>query len=299
MLSSYKNFKKFAVGNKKLRILCDDEIKKIQCILLDMMDDIDTICRRENLVYFICGGTAIGAVRNGGYIPWDEDLDLCMPRQDYDRLAVLINEEMSSKYWVQNINLDRQYDLNFMKIRKKGTKYEEIFESEIDKAGLFIDIFPIENTYNNPIRRSVHGTGSYILLLITSCVRMNLKYKRLMCYVSDNTQMTRMVKIKSFIGKIFSFIPLYKWLTITEKWLSKCNDKTSRYVTIPSGRGHFWGELYERNKFFPAKDINFETRRYMIMREPDHYLSKLDGDYMTVPPIEKRERHTVVNIQID
>lgn len=299
MLESYQRFKDLASHSQKLRPLTESEIKRIQQILLDMMDDLDKLCREENLTYFICGGTAIGAVRHQGYIPWDEDLDLCMPRKDYNRLAYLVKERLSDKYWVQNICFKTNYDLNFMKIRKKGTRYIELLESDKSCAGVFIDIFPIENTYNNPFLRLCHGGISNLLLLISSCVRIHTKYDTLTEYAQESHSLLRLVWTKNIIGFLCSFFSLEHWLQITEKWLSKCKDETSRYITIPSGRGHYFGELYLRRSFFPPKNIVFEHRNYYIMRIPDHYLSILYGDYMTIPPKEKRERHMVVDICIE
>ncbi|MGN0298942.1 MAG: phosphorylcholine transferase LicD [Lachnospiraceae bacterium] len=299
MLESYQLLKNMASQSQKLRPLSETDIKKIQKILLDMMDDLDYLCREEGLTYFICGGTAIGAVRHHGYIPWDEDLDLCMPRKDYDRFALLVKERLSDKYWVQNICFHTGYDLNFMKIRKKGTRYVELLESDESCAGVFIDIFPIENTYNNPILRFGHGCIADLLLLISSCVRIHSKYQKLTEYVHEDRSALQLIQLKSKIGFLFSFFSLDKWLQITESWLSRCHNDRSRYITIPSGRGHFFGELYCRSAFFPPKDISFEKRHYYIMKIPDHYLSMLYGDYMTIPPVEKRERHMVVDINIE
>lgn len=299
MLESYQRFKELASHSTRLRALDEAEIKQIQQVLLEMMDDLDKLCKQENLVYFICGGTAIGAVRHKGYIPWDEDLDLCMPRRDYIRLAQLVRERLSDKYWVQNICFHDNYDLNFMKIRKKGTRYVELFESNEECAGIFIDIFPIENTYDNPVLRWIHGCGADFLLLISSCVRIHSKYKKLLNYASGTTDLIGLLWLKNLIGIACSFFSLEKWLDITENWLSKCKDSNSRYITIPSGRGHFFGELYYRKAFFPPKNILFENRKYYIMKVPDHYLSILYGDYMTIPPKEKRERHSVVELSLN
>lgn len=299
MLESYQLLKDMASHSQKLHPLSETDIKKIQKVLLDMMDDLNQLCREEGLTYFICGGTAIGAVRHHGYIPWDEDLDLCMPRKDYDRLAYLVRERLSDKYWVQNICFQTNYDLNFMKVRKKGTRYVELLESDESCAGVFIDIFPIENTYNNPILRLLHGGISNFLLLISSCVRIHSKYQKIKDYAHENHNALRLVWLKSKIGFLFSFFSLEQWLQITESWLSNCKNENSRYITIPSGRGHYFGELYCRNAFFPPKDISFENRYYCIMKIPDHYLSILYGDYMTIPPVEKRERHMVVDIKIE
>ena len=93
MLETNVMFRKFAIGNTKLRELSDQDIKGIQAILLETLSDFDTVCRENNLCYFLAGGSALGSERHKGFIPWDEDLDIGMPRKDYNRLAELFLEK--------------------------------------------------------------------------------------------------------------------------------------------------------------------------------------------------------------
>ena len=298
MLETNTLFRKLAIGNHKLRELSDEDVKAVQHILLDMLTDLDELCRKNGLSYFICGGTALGAVRHKGFIPWDEDIDISLPRKDYDKLAKLVKEQYADKYWVQNINDTRKYDLNFMKIRKKGTTYVEMFETEEDKAGVFIDIFPIENSYDNPLRRRIHGLWVEFLLLCASCVRISKKEKMLEEYF-DQRKVKKVVKFKSFIGKCLSFYSVQKWCRIVENAASSCKKENTKYITIPSGRKHYFGEMYTRTSFFPPKEIEFEGRRFYTMSNPDEYLTKLFGDYMRVPKEEERERHSIVKLDLE
>lgn len=87
MLKTFAYFKKFANQNEKLRVLSEQDIHDVQQALLGMMDDFDALCRRNGLQYFLTGGSALGAVRHHGFIPWDEDIDIIMPRADFDRLT--------------------------------------------------------------------------------------------------------------------------------------------------------------------------------------------------------------------
>ena len=297
MLETNVLFRKSAIHNSKLKQLSDSDIREVQLALLDMLKDLDYVCRKYHLNYCLCGGSALGAVRHGGYIPWDDDIDVDMPRKDYDRLERLMIREFGDKYWVQNIKSSPAYDLSFMKIRKKGTRFVEIFESEPEYAGLFLDIYPIENTYNHPVLRFCQGMIVQTLLFCASCVRIHQKEKILLDYMSES-KIRRVIKIKNWLGKKLGIFPMWKWLLFVEKWASRCKDENSRYIVIPSGRKHFWGELYKREVFFPFRQVSFEAYEFWIMNQPEVYLTKLFGDYMYIPSENEREKHSVAELDL-
>jgi len=120
MLETNALVRRLSINNSKLLTLSDENIKDIQAVLLDMMADFDAFCRKNGLSYFLCGGSALGAQRHGGFIPWDDDMDVAMPRADYDRMRDLFLAEYGDRYWVQALNDGGNYDLPFMKLAKKA-----------------------------------------------------------------------------------------------------------------------------------------------------------------------------------
>ncbi len=297
MLETNVMFRKFAIGNTKLRELSDQDIKGIQAILLETLSDFDTVCRENNLCYFLAGGSALGAERHKGFIPWDEDLDIGMPRKDYNRLAELFLEKYEDKYWLQSIERSQTYDLTFMKIRRKNTRYVELFETEPEHAGIFADIYPLENVPDNKIARFFHGAISDFLYLCCSCVRVRTKKERFLEYLDDKKAI-RLIKIKAFLGWCLGFFSLHKWCTLADRWSQKCKNDNSKLVSYPCGRKHYFGEICTRASFLPVKETAFENKMFFTMSNPDEYLKGLYGNYMDIPPEDKRERHTILELKL-
>lgn len=124
--------------NKKLR--------ELQLCELEVLKEFVRVCEQLGLRYYLVGGTLLGAVRHGGFIPWDDDIDVAMPREDYDRFAVLAPPLLGQEYFCQDNKMDGEYYLSYAKIRKKGTfVYEERFKDSRFEKGVFIDIFPLDD----------------------------------------------------------------------------------------------------------------------------------------------------------
>jgi lipopolysaccharide cholinephosphotransferase len=119
-----------------------NELQKKQ---LEILKEFDRVCRENNLTYFANGGTCIGAIRHNGFIPWDDDVDVMMPREDYEKLLKLQNPWSDSKYFLQTFRTDKHYVLNFAKLRDSSTTYlESLFYNIRQNHGVWIDIFPLD-----------------------------------------------------------------------------------------------------------------------------------------------------------
>ena len=126
---------------KNIELTADqrDALKNTQ---LELLDEFKMFCEKHNLTFYLFGGTLLGAIRHKGFIPWDDDIDVCMPRKDYDRFCLLYQE--NDKYFLQNTKSDKYYFYHFSKLLKKGTIYDEYFTQRLkSKKAVFIDIFPL------------------------------------------------------------------------------------------------------------------------------------------------------------
>ena len=248
---------------------------KMQDKLFDMFKIFHKICAKNNIKYYMLGGTMLGAIRHQDFIPWDDDMDIGMLREDYDRLANLPANE-----WPDNITLNfpikqPNYTYSFAKlIDNSTTLIEDIGEGVIQ--GIYIDIFPLDGAGNSWEFVKFHNRiiGALISILHIS----NL-------YNYDKKTMLKRIVIK--------LIKLLK----TSVWL-KLIDLTLRYKTVRSSRyiGNFlgaWGikEIMDKNCYGEPTLYRFRDCKFYGPEKYHEYLSSLYGNYMQLPPMEKRKSH--------
>lgn len=121
-------------------------MEKLRIIEVDILDEVVRICNKYDINYYLAYGTLIGAVRHKGFIPWDDDIDIWMFREDYDRFAKIAEKELSEKYYYQDWHKEKEYPYNFAKVRLNDTV---VLQKPITKLnihhGIYIDIFPLDN----------------------------------------------------------------------------------------------------------------------------------------------------------
>lgn len=285
--------------SSKLIIMDDEQLKKLQNTILSIADDVIAICEENDINYHLTGGTALGAVRHKGFIPWDDDIDIDVARKDYDKLINLINEKYKDKYYIHNPRNKEGYSIPATQIRLANTIVRGCSDADSEQCGAYIDIAIMENTFDNSILRKIHGTISMALGLIVSCRKFAKEGKFLLNLVEENDEDTKIFKTKIRIGKLFSFFTLRRWTLIYDWWNRICKNENTKYVTVPTGRKHFFGELYERKDFYEYTRCEFEGREWKIPKEYDKYLTKMYGNYMEIPDKEHRERHVLVELKLD
>ena len=262
-----------------------ENLRKLQLVELEMLKELDKICRENNINYIIDAGTLLGAVRHGGFIPWDDDIDVRMLRKDYDRFCEICESKLDKKYFLQTYKIDAGYRWGYARILKNGTKFIRKDHEELkSKTGIFIDIFPNDNLPEN-----------YLDFKICTCVSW-LCRKMLYSEVGKN-------HVKSIWSKLgFTFLDFFpkKWAYNALEYLIKRYKNTSTKRVRCFGWGSPEETIGFRKEWFEDTcDIKFED---IIVKAPikthEFLVHSFGKDYMTPPPEnERKPRHIATYIK--
>lgn len=280
--------------------LSEEERTGLKSLLLSMYKDIAEVCQKNSLTVLLIGGTALGAVRHKGFIPWDDDFDVCMPRDDYNKFVALLKKGvLSNQYQFTFPSKDCDSKNNFLKIYRRQTTDAEIFEEKMPfPQGVFIDVFPVENAPSPSFLTTVRGFFVDILSVISVCTLFaqypSEEYKQ---YMKGNSYAYKQYLMRLTIGKIALLFGKHaKWVYWNDR--AAQYKKETGYCTIPTGTKHYCGELLPKTSFFPVSKGLFEGVQVNLPGNVDCYLSNMYKDYMSLPPIEKRERHFVYKFSL-
>ncbi|PVX42954.1 lipopolysaccharide cholinephosphotransferase [Pasteurella langaaensis DSM 22999] len=275
----------------------DDEKRKlIQNELICMMSDLNSFLVENNINYSLGGGSMLGAVRHQGFIPWDDDIDINMDRKEFDKFySIFKGSSLSDKYELI-IPGDENYYYHFPRLIKKGTQYRTIQDLETDKVGLPIDIFIVENLPDNIFLKYIQGILSTFLLYIGASIR-TYRIKTQLKELGLEKKFHRKILVRTIFSPIINIIHYTKWFRLMDSIFSIYkNCKRGTFVVIPSGRNHFWGEIYAREKLMNLQLRRFDKEFFFTYSNESYYLSKLYGNYMEVPAEDKREKHSILNL---
>lgn len=276
-----------------------DRLRRLQRTLSSMLSDFDSACRRIGVAYTLGGGSCLGAVRHRGFIPWDDDVDLNMPRADFERLAASFEDELGDAYLLQIPGSSPGYELAFPRVRKRGTVLRSREDFGERECGVYIDIFLIENVPNNRVLRTLHGLGSMALGLATSCRRFSAHESDYLRLAGDSRELVSTFRTKALLGRPLSFMSPEGWARVWDRWNGACGNGESSHVSIPVGRRHYFGELQERGTLLPPVRGSFEGMSLPLPADVGAYLCSLYGsDYMTPPSERDRERHVVLEFDL-
>ncbi|MCH4896587.1 LicD family protein [Marinilabiliaceae bacterium JC040] len=247
----------------------DTNMDKIHIVLLRILKVFHTICEENNLTYFLDSGSLLGAIRHKGFIPWDDDLDVVMPREDYEKFKKIAIDLLPEEYFLQCKDTVPKFKNNMVRIvDRKSTAIAEGKEIEDYKwhMGLFFDIFPMDQT-NNPKRYRFLKKFFYY------------KYKN---------------EVKRFIIRtirhIFVFLIRKKNVfKIFKKILSRSKTDNKEYLIY--GFEVSYLPFYNKKDIYPLRKILFEDIEVYIPNNYDSVLKKCYGDYMKIPPLENRNHH--------
>lgn len=253
----------------------NQDIRAVQGKILEIMKYIDALCRKYDIPYYIMGGTALGAVRHGGFIPWDDDLDIFMTPDAYQKFSAAFHLEASSQYVLQEWRTTPDY-LEYAKVRMNGTTFiEEAFKDRTDlHQGIYVDIMMLHKVPNRKLaQKRVYLDSKFVTLYGLS--QRNWKPKS---------------TAQNVVLKSLKLLPC-KWLA------QKCYRRIYRYDDKQSDYSwcywitpaKFRNGLFDASFFADPEDIPFEDTTLMSSAHIKEYLEYRYGDYMKLPPAEARE----------
>ncbi len=265
--------------------LTDAELQKMHSVQLQILRELDRVCRDNNIKYIIEGGSLLGAVRHKGFIPWDDDIDVRMLRSEYEKFCK-VSGQLSSNMTFQNYNNDKGYPWLYSKIRMNGTKAVRIGQERLKMhGGIFIDIFPCDGIPDNEKTRKRHNK-------IAKFCRKVL-YARTARYTSETL-------LGRIAWSLACIIPKKLIYSVTEKMAAEYTESNCSKVGIIGWHGIEDANGFPLKYFTELTELEFEGYRFYAPKDYDSYLRYTFGDhYMEVPPVEKRiKNHGIVDFDL-
>lgn len=269
-----------------LTIYTDEELKKIQKLELDCLEAIISVCEKINVEYFLIGGTTLGAVRHGGFIPWDDDIDIGMTRKNYDKFLLEADKYLPSKYHLQTPKKSEKCPYFYSKVRIDGTEFVEYCNHKVDMhQGVYVDIFPFDEVPDDELENIKQFNNIQKLMR-----RFSLRQSPDI----SSEPITKRDKLKANLRRIIHF--MCKWQSYN-KLILKLENEFIKYngtgqssvacLNYPIRKT----EYIKLDDLYPLRDYKFENIVAKIPNNYDRYLKTHYGNYMQLPPENKRFGH--------
>ena len=255
-------------------------LTEIKVLQLEILDEVHSYCKENNIDYSLCYGTLLGAIRHNGYIPWDDDIDLMMPRPDYSKF---IKNFKSKKlhFKVKSVEKDKDYPYLFAKVENSRTKLIE-YSSIAYNIGVNIDIFPIDGLPKQNYKRNNFYRRIDLCkkILAIKTVKINLKSRGLV----KNTALF-------FLKTLFAFVSYQSIVKWANKLVIKNDYSKSKFVMSCCLEGSKGNQYMSKAVFEEFIDVVFESKKYKAIKNVDDYLLMQYGNYMELPPEIERITH--------
>lgn len=262
-----------------------DTTKFLQSLALNMVKEFVRICDKHGLKYFMAGGTFLGAVRHKGFIPWDDDIDLGMYRNDYDKFLEIAETELSYPYKIQTYQNTESHHYYFSHIIDLRYKVKRLGSIDKREEYVWIDIFPYDGLPNGII-----GNLFYLKLLFCRfCYHMAYFDKINIARIDRALWQKIALKILFIVHKLFQF-DKHKWIDRIDLLL-KSNDMQNCDRVMSFMGVKLQKEILPRRVYDDLIDYQFEDMKLKGAREADTILRQMYGKYMELPPVNKRESH--------
>ena len=284
--------------NEELRKRFNPEgslLRRQQMRMLEILVEIDKICKKHDIRYWLSSGTLIGAMRHNGFIPWDDDLDIEMMRSDYVRLMEVLPSELPDWLALQNDETDPNYFFYYAKVRDRRSKmleqnnYDRLWQEQ----GIYIDIFPLEQhpIWLHKLTEKTVGHMYKIWRTSTDDTKAIRKVRR----IFDFNNRFVFPCLRALLSIFRSALPLGSsknfQFSIFRSALPLGSSKNFQFSTITSGMGIPFHKRRYLDEIFPLTTHVFEGREFPVPHDADAHLRHLYGDYMQLPDLNKLAIH--------
>lgn len=256
----------------------NQQLRQLQLVELEMLIEFDRICRKYGIQYSLDGGTLLGAIRHKGFIPWDDDVDVMMTKEEYEKFYKVCDTDLDkSRFFFQDYRTDEEYRWGYGKIRRIGTEYIKAgHENAHYKTGVCIDVFGFENLPDGKIKRRFYMAKMY-------CIRKIL-YSEIGRTNANNAFLRTWYKLLYLIPKN----TVFRIKNRMYSKLSKIRTENIINIMLPfKKKACRFG--YPRSFFDRFIEVEFEGMKFSAIADYDNFLKMKYGDYMKIPPKEKQK----------
>ena len=269
-------------------------LKKLQTVELDMFKEIVKICDRHDLTYYMSAGTFLGAVRHKGFIPWDDDMDMRMPRDDYEKLIYYLHDELPEPYIIQHYKLDKSVHRYFARVENTKVKFTRTHTVNPQTSNAWIDIFPLDGMPENKVHAKLR--------------KFHLLYRKMWMQLSVFDEIVDIKKKRPWYERVIVFLatktPIQRMISWDRMWnkLDKALNtyplsKSTYYMNFMSA--YKYKDIIPKKTYGKGKKYQFEDAEFNGPEDYDTFLKILYGDYMKLPPEEKRKNHALDSATIE
>ena len=261
----------------------DKTLKHLQSLELMILKDFIKICEENDLTYYMYAGSLLGAIRHNGFIPWDDDLDVIMFRDEFEEFKKIFMSSENEKYELLSNETEKDYFHLLSKLMLKNTRFEEDWVSQVDfHIGINMDIFVLDDLSDDKFKRNYQLKKSFLYnkLLIMSKIKLN--------------DLPFVTKVITHGGYYILNLLKIKPSTINKRCLSflkKFKNPNAEFVFDISATAEEYPQIFRRDDFKSIKKVKFEDIEVNVPSGYDYILKSLYGNYMQLPPKEDRYNH--------
>lgn len=271
-----------------MRTYDTETLKRLQRVELMILKDFVDTCEANNIRYFGFGGTAIGALRHKGFIPWDDDIDVCLPAEDFNKLLDIYDKEWSEKYSIMNTERDINYPFPTTRIMLKGTQFcEEALAPLPLDLGIFLDVYCFDNVSDDEKEYQKQAFDAWFW-----------SHMRILVDVPRPVILADGIKGKLLKAAVTMGRGVCKLLHLsTQKMYEREQEARNRFAHVKTKRIAYLHDTdrfvntYPVDEVFPVDKLDFDGIQVAFPNQNDKFLRMLYGDYMQMPPVEKRKNH--------